>query len=197
MTIRLAFLALLSIWLALPVHADRTSDHYAKACGMTGTPSSVVVDVYNDASPGSILATIPNGQVSRFGTTDCYEVNLATTTAAIGYPDDDDPTAKHYTLRFRDDASNVVSLSETVHGLVGVDAYEMCARETPVYPTVSIPSRGITTQVIAQGKPSYFQIDVDCSGAFTSPPVTFYWIFHYDVAGRVSKRVPSSSPPSP
>lgn len=195
---RLLFLALLAVWMALPVVARaRTVDHYVKACGLDGTPSSVVADVYSDASPGSILATIPNGDVDRIGTTDCYQANLSTTGAAINYPDAGEATEAHYTVVFRDDASNVVELSESVFGLAGVESYEACAQETPVYPTLAIPLRGITAQVIAQGKPSYFKVDIDCTGAFTSPPVTFYWVFHYDIDGRVSKKVPSSTPPSP
>lgn len=189
-------LALLSIFMARPVGA-RTLDHFVKACGMAGTPSSVVVDVYSDLSPGSVLATIPNSEVTQIGTTSCFQANLATTAAAIGYPDASDPAEKHYTVVFRDDLLTEIYLTETVSGLAGSEAYQMCARETPIYPTAPVPSRGITIQTIAQGKPSYFKVEIDCSGSFAAPPVVFYWTFDYDVDGRVSKKTPSASPPSP
>lgn len=194
---RLLFvLALLAA--AATARAERVANHYVKACGLTGTPSSVVADVYVDSAPGSILATIPNGDVDRIGTTDCYQADLATTGAAIGYPNDGDPTEKSYTVRFRDDATNVVSLTEVVAGIVGPDAKSgRCERATPIYAASPIPERGITQQVIAQGKPSYMKIDVDCSGAFSAPPVTYYEVFRYDGSARVESRTPSATVPSP
>ena len=193
-------LALLSIWLAMPAHAERLESQYAKACGLTGTDSSVVVDVYDDTSattPTPILATIPNGSVKRMGATDCYRINLATV-GGISYPANGDPTEKHYTLVFRDDAANVVEVSENVGGTIGPHPPSfICARETPVYPTISIPSRGITSTVIANGNPNYVKVDVDCTRLFAGAEWTFYYVLSYDGSGRVSARTPSLTVPSP
>lgn len=178
--------------------AERGLSHISKACGLTGTDTSVVADVYADASPGLLLATIPNGDVTRIGTTDCYQVDLATTGAAISYPGPEDATEKGYTLIFRDDATNYVEATELVLGVAGADAKSgACEKVTPVYPTVSIPSRGITSQVIAQGKPNYMTVEVDCTLAFSAPPVTYYEVFAYDIQGRVEHRTPSATIPSP
>jgi hypothetical protein len=190
--------ALLLIALGSAASAERIGNYRAKACGLAGTPSSVVVDVYDDASPSSLLATIPNAQVTRIGTLSCYFVDLATTTATISYPAAADGLGKDYTLVFRDDASNVVEVHAPVRGVVGPNAKDLsCEKETPVYATVAIPERGLTAQVIEQGKPSYIKVEVDCTRAFTSPPVTYYKILQYNSFGRVESRTPSLTPPTP
>lgn len=200
MRIALISLALLSAWLALPAHAERLEAQYAKACSLTGTAGSVVVDVYDDTdatTPTPVLTTIPNGSVKRMGTTDCYRVNLAVA-SGIGYPAKGSPTEKHYTLVFRDDAANAIKVSESVGGIVGPHQTSfICARETPVYPTVTIPSRGITTAVMAAGNPNYVKVDVDCSLAFSGSEYTFYYVLSYDSSGRVAARTPSLTIPSP
>ncbi|OFX03780.1 MAG: hypothetical protein A3E78_01860 [Alphaproteobacteria bacterium RIFCSPHIGHO2_12_FULL_63_12] len=193
-------LALLSSWLAMPAYAERLEGQYAKACSLTGTAGSVVVDVYDDTSattPTPILATIPNGSVKRMGATDCYRINLATV-GGIGYPAKGDPTEKHYTLVFRDDAANEIKISESVGGTIGPHPPSfICARETPVYPTIAIPSRGITSTVIANGNPNYVKVDVDCTRLFAGAEWTFYYVLSYDGSGRVSARTPSLTVPSP
>lgn len=191
-------IVLLLVTAAAQSSAERIGNYRAKACGLTGTPSSVVVDVYHDAAPGSILATIPNAQVTRVGTLSCYFVDLATTTAAISYPTAVDGAGKDYTLVFRDDASNQVEVNAPVRGVVGPNAKDLsCERETPVYATVAIPERGITAQTIEQGKPSYIKVEVDCTRAFTSSPVTYYKVLKYNSLGRVESRTPSLTIPSP
>lgn len=195
-------LALLSAWLALPgaAQAERLEHQYAKACALTGTAGSVVVDVYDDLSattPTPILATVPNTSVKKMGTTDCYRIDLAAV-SGIGYPTKGDPTEKHYTLVFRDDAGNAVKTSESVGGTAGPHPISfICARETPVYPTVPVPSRGITSSVIAKGNPSHVKVDVDCTRLFAGAEYTFYYVLSYDLSGRVAARTPSLTPPSP
>src|SRR3990167_5495178 len=71
------------------------------------------------------------------------------------------------------------------------------ARETPVYPTIAIPSRGITSTVIANGNPNYVKVDVDCTRLFAGAEWTFYYVLSYDGSGRVSARTPSLTVPSP
>lgn len=192
-------LALLMVLVAGAASGERIGNYRAKACGITGTPSSVVVDVYHDAAPGSVLATIPNGQVTRIGTLNCYMVDLATTTATITYPTAADGAGKDYTLVFRSDAAGqVVEVSAPVRGVVGPNAKDLsCEKETPVYSTVPIPDRGLTAQTIEQGKPSYIKVEVDCTRAFTSSPVIYYKVLEYNSLGRVESRTPSLSVPSP
>jgi hypothetical protein len=193
-------LLLVLVLLAAPLGAagERIANYRAKACGLTGTPSSVVVDVYVDTAPGSILATIPNAQVTRIGTLSCYMVDLATTTAPISYPTSADGLGKDYTLVFRDDAAHVVEVHAPVRGLVGPNAKDLsCEKETPVYASVPIPVLGITAQTIEQGKPWYIRVEVDCTRAFTSPPVTYYKVLKYNSLGRVESRTPSLTPPTP
>lgn len=195
---RLVILLLALTLLAAPTRAERPASEVAKACGLTGTEASVVVDVYDDASPGALLDTIPNGDVSRVGSTDCYQTDLAATGAAIGFPDGGDPLVQGYTLVFRDDAGNSVELTTQVHGLVGADAKSgRCEKATPVYASTSVPERGITAQVIEQGKPSYLKIDVACDLDFDTPSATYYEVMRYDAEGRVESRTPSGSVPSP
>lgn len=173
--------------------AERPKQHFAEACGLTGTPTSVVVDVYDLAAPGSLLATILNAEVARVATTDCYGVDLATTTATISYPAPSLPTEKHYLLAFRDDAGNEAFAVEQVLGVV--DDFDACRRETAGYVTTPDLSRGITSQLIQQGVPSHWKIELDCTRQFTAPPVTYYWIFQYDPSGKVSLRDISPTPP--
>jgi len=182
----------------MPALAERPTAHFVQACGLAGAPASVVVDVYDAAAPGSILATIPNGEVTRIGTTTCYQVNLATTAAAISYPSSSSPVQKSYVLNFRDDASGSVWAAETVLGLPGGLAISgRCEKATPVYAASPIPTRGLTQAVINAGKPSYMRIDVSCALAFGSPDATYYEIYAYDASGRLLSRTPSATMPSP
>lgn len=192
---RWLILALLVV--ASAAYAERPLSHYVQGCGLAGTPGSVVVDVYNAASPGSVLATLPNAVVTRIGTSDCYQVNL-TGASGVGYPASGDPNEKHYVVNFRDDASTSVWVSETVMGLPGAQAIAgRCEKVTPVYASSPIPTRGITQAAINEGKPSYLRVDVACDLDFTTPDATYYETMIYDSSGRVSSRTPSPSPPAP
>lgn len=178
--------------------AERPTAHFVQACGLAGSPASVVVDVYDAAAPGSILATIPNGEVTRIGTTTCYQVNLATTAAAISYPASSSPVQKSYVLSFRDDAGGSVWTSETVLGLPGGLAISgRCEKATPVYAASPIPGRGMTQAVINAGKPSHMRIDVSCALNFGAPDATYYEVYSYDASGRLLARTPAASAPSP
>jgi hypothetical protein len=195
------FLLLLATILGGPldVHAQDVRDarHWVKACGLSGTANSVVVDVYNDddaTDPTPVLATIPNGDVVRMGTTDCYRVDLAATSTAISYPGAGDPTETHYTLVWRDDASNEVYTTETVHGTVSHSIDWRCARETVVNATATDSARGITSAMVARGTPSYMKIEIDCSLTFTAPTHTLYRVYSYGANGNVIA-TPSTAAP--
>jgi len=195
-------LPMLLILVATAARAEvpRAETHYVKACGLTGSPAAVVVDVYDDAAPGSILDTIMNADVDRIGTTDCYQVDLAATAAAIAYPAAGDSTPESYSLTFRDDSGNEVWLTEQVFGMVGALATDRsCERAIPVYPTATVPVRGITQQVIERGSPSYLSIEIDCSRQFTGGSITgtYYEVLRYDNQGRVESRTPGATAPSP
>ena len=200
--IRRRFAALLLVTLGVPLspaaRAERPLSHYVQACGLAGTPASVVVDVYDAASPGSLLATISNGEVVRIGTTTCYQTNLSTTSAAISFPSASSPVQKSYVLHFRDDASGSAWTAETVLGIPGGLAISgRCEKASPVYAGSPIPGRGLTQAVINAGKPSYMRIDVSCTLDFGAPDATYYEVYSYDASGRLLARTPSSSAPSP
>lgn len=185
-----------SLLAAAPVFG-RSPSHPAPVCGLVGTPASVVVDVY-DSVTGSLLDTIANGEVIRFGSSDCFTVNLATTVATIGYPAPGSTSEKHYFMQFRDDGAITREREESIFGPVGFGRVsDECVRETAVYPTVVIPSRGIGQREISRGRPNYFQFDVACDRDFDAPDYTYYWVFSYDASGRSSVRFSDTAPPSP
>jgi len=191
-------LLVLVVWMGClePAFARDPSD-IASVCGLNGTVGSVVVDVY-DATTGTLLDTIANGEVARMGSTDCFSVDLATTVAAIAYPAPSSTTEKHYLLQFRDDGSVTIEREETVFGTVGYDRVsDECVKQTAVYPTVPILGRGITAEAISQGKPNYIKFDISCQKAFGTPDYTYYWVFSYDANGRSTIRESSTAPPSP
>ena len=178
--------------------ADRPKQWFAKACGLSGTPTSVTVAVYADTAPGSLLATILNADVTRYGTTDCYTVDLAATVAAISFPAIGAAADKSYTLFWTDDAGGDTVSSETILGYPGASRMDgSCEHEEVVYPTAVIPSRGITARVINGGKPSYSIIEVSCVKDFVTPDFTYYEVFYYDSVGRTLRREPSATIPSP
>lgn len=197
---RAALLALLLAAAASPAGAaERFGSHFAKACGLTGTATSVVADVYDDTSavdPTPILATIANSDIIRMGSTDCYRVDLATTSAPISYPGPGDPTERHYTIVFRDDAANVIKTTESVAGLVGPKHLSLrCMRETPIYATVVDLTRGISSDLVAGGVVSHIRVEHDCSLVFSSPDFTFYYVLAYDAQKRLASRTPSTTEP--
>lgn len=180
-------------------HADRPAVWNAKACGLAGTPSSVTIDVYDDTAPGSVLATILNADVSQLGITDCFVADLTATVAAISFPSVSSVADRSYTLMWDDDVlTDPIVTSEVVIGLTGAARIDLsCVSETPIYATVLVPSRGIDASIIAKNRPSYTRLDYSCSKNFGAPDATFYNVYHYDGFGRVLKREPSDTVPSP
>jgi hypothetical protein len=198
MKVLLSIIILLLLASCEPAYADRPTDWYVKACSILGTPSSVTVDVYDDDAPGSVLATILNADVNRYGTTDCYQVNLRTTSAAISFPPVGSAADTSYTLMWKDDAFSDIVTNEVVVGYPGAHRMdESCEEEHAEYSAVAIPSRGLTASMIAAGRPSYFTVKISCSKNFAAPDFTYYKIMYYDGSGRVDYRTPSDTPPSP
>ncbi len=188
---------ILMVLLSAAASAERPPDHFVKACSLTGTPTSVVVDVYDDSNPGVLLATIPNGDVSAAGPAGCYVANLATTGAAINYPGAGSSAHISYTLVWRDDAANQTLASEDAFGLAAVSSVSgFCEEPEFHYAIAPDIARGITQQVINAGGVDYATIRVSCVRDFVTPEFTYYEIYSYDTTGRLSKRTPSTSPPS-
>lgn len=172
--------------------------HIVKAGGFTGTPSSVVIDVYDDEAPAVLLATIPNANITRVAATDVYVCNLKTITPNIGLPEDGSLTEKFYTLIWRDDTGVKIIGDYAARGFLWApDGSSREIRETPIYPSATVPSRGITQNVIDAGKPSYMKVELAPDLDFATPTLTYYLIFAYDSDGRVASRTPSLTPPSP
>jgi hypothetical protein len=174
--------------------------HIAIAGGLTTpNPTSVVVDVYSEL--GALLATIPNADVDRVGSTDVYlcDLRAASVAGSLALPADGKHEEKTYLLIWRDDQSNAISAVERVSGTAGRLAIDrMFRRETPVYPSTTVPSRGITAAVMAAGKPSYMKVELSPDiDDFSDPAFTYYEVFHYDDAARVEMREPSSTIPNP
>lgn len=172
--------------------------HIIKAQGLLGTPSSVVIDVYDDENPGVLLATIPNANIQRIGATATYVCNLKTITPNISLPEDGSTAEKFYTLIWKDSTGIEIVGDYAARGAFGAaDGSGKDVKETPIYPSTTVPSRGITQNVIDAGKPSYVKVEVAPDLDFATPASTYYRIFHYDAEGRVSSVIPSLSPPSP
>lgn len=197
MTRLLAFA--LALALASPALAERTVAQWLTACGLTGTPSSIVADVYNAAAAAALLATVPNGSFTRVsGTSDCYDFNLAAA-SGIAYPAASDATEKHYVVKFRDDQTNEVWSTATVAGVAGStgDVPDRCEKPTFIYANSPIGARGLTQSLINEGFPSYTRVDVACDGDFATPDTTYYLIRYYDSTGRDYYTLPSSTVPNP
>ena len=174
--------------------------HIAKAGGLTGTPTSVSIAVYDEDTPGSLLATIPNADIQRIGTEDVYQVDVraSSVAASLLLPKDGEHLVKVYTFVWTDDAANKTFTTERISGLDARTALDRRYRkETPVYPSTTDPSRGITSAVIAAGKPSYLKVEESPDpDDFSVPVATYYEIFAYDASGRVSSKTPSTTPPA-
>ena len=186
----LAILCLLLTWSASAFAGSpgRTLAHVATVCGLVGTAASVVADVYN-AETGALLGTIPNGEVTQYGSTDCFSVDLASTTAPIVYPALGDPSEKHYVLQFRDDGAATVERYEVAYGGVGAHRVsDECKKMRTVYAKTIDATRGITQAVINNNRPSHIAFDVSCSGNWASPDYTYYWVYFYDASGRILDR---------
>jgi hypothetical protein len=173
--------------------------HIAGASGLTGAANSVQVAVYGESSTSSPLATIPNGDISRIGTESAYQVDLyaCSVASSLGLPKDASPEEKHYTLVWTDGAPSKVVTRELVQGSRGrLELGAQVVRETVVYPSTTVPTRGITAQVISQEKPSHIRREYS-KDAFSTIAFTVYEIFFYDAQGRVERREPSATPPNP
>jgi len=182
--------------LAAGIAQARTFSEVVAACDLSGTPSSVVADVYDALNPTSLLATIPNGEVKRAASTTCYTVDLAATAQAISFPAASNPAEKIYLVIFRDDASNERRAVAAVVGYAGAQD-RSCERETPIYSSTPIPERGLTLALINAGHLSYMKIDVDCARAWSPPARTYYLIPTYNANGTVASWTPSLTIPSP
>lgn len=193
-------LVLAFLLVAAPAFADRTATVYAEACGLTGTSSSVVADVYDKAAPTVLLATVPNGSMARVASTsDCYRFAISAA-SGISFPATGDATEKHYYVRFRDDANAAgVFTSVTVAGVVGAigDVPESCKKPTKVYASSPIPARGLTSTLINEGMPSYIKVEVACDRDFTTPDSVYYLVRTYDSSGRDFTEYPSLTVPNP
>lgn len=77
----------------------------------------------------------------------------------------------------------------------GPDCWAFPDEPTVVYASSTVPSRGITAQVIAARSPSYIKHEVKLDGG--SVVFTWYQVFYYDSAGRVSRTPRTLTPPSP
>lgn len=171
--------------------------HVVHAGGLAGTPASVVCDVYDAESPGAVLATIPNSDIDQVGSSDIFACNLKLISVDIGLPEDGELVERLYILVFRDDVPIKVSQLYSATGLGTGEAGAAGTRETPIYPSTTVFSRGITQNVIDAGKPSYIKVEIAPDGNFAAPARTFYWVFAYDEQGRVASKTYSDIPPSP
>lgn len=175
--------------------------HVAFASGLTGTASSVTIDVYGEDDPTTKLATVPNGDIDQVGSESAYacDLRVSSVAASLGLPKDGEALLKRYLLVWKDDVVNTVFTRETVDGQDGKGAFgNLFVRRTVVFPSTSVPSRGITPEVIKKGKPSYIKFEVSPTiGDYTSPSQTFYEVFYYDSSARVEKTEISTTVPNP
>ena len=167
------------------------------AAGLFGTPASVQIEVYDEESPGALLATIPNVNIQQIAATDAYVCNLKTITPNIGLPEDGSATERRYMFVWKDNSLARIPSSYRASGLAADQDARRWRRETPIYPSTTVPSRGITQNVIDAGKPSYIKVETAPDLDFASAPDLWYEVFVYDVQGRVASRTPSLTPPSP
>lgn len=175
------------------------SQHIASA-SMTGTPASVTVDVYDASNPTAKLATIPNSDVKRVGTETTYTVDLRNNSvvSSLGLPADGSHEMKDFVLIWKDDVTSF-AVAERVLGTASRESLDRTYRkETPIYATAPVPTRGITQAVINDGKPSYIKVELSPNvDDFSSPAETYYEVFKYDSLGRVESKTPATAAPNP
>ncbi len=166
--------------------------------GLTGTATSVEVDVYDNDNPGVLLATIPNADVSEVGSgLGLFMVDLTNLSVSIGYPASTDPLEKSWTLVFKDDAANAIPTTASVSGLPGPkQSSRQVERRDPKYTTTPISARGISNSVINKGEPSYVHVRVSSSLNWTTPDYEYWEVLHYDANARVSSFIPQSTEPA-
>ncbi len=107
-----------------------------------------------------------------------------------------------YLVRFHPDSANCAVSGGTPSLCVdqvvtsgGLQCRDSHDEQTVVYPTVAIPSRGVTASVIIKGNPSYIKHEIKLDNAPVS--FTYYDVFYYDSSGRVERRLRLLTPPSP
>jgi hypothetical protein len=194
-----ALILALALFVAAPANADRTVAQPLTACGLSGTTTSIVADIYNALAAATLLATVPNGSFTRVsGAGDCYEFNLAAA-SGIAYPAAADAAEKHYVVKFRDNQANEVWATASVSGVAGSsgDVPDRCEKPTFIYANSPIGARGLTQSLINEGFPSYTRVEVACDGDFATPDATYYLIRYYDSTGRDYYTLPSSTVPNP
>lgn len=169
--------------------------HIVKAAGLAGNEASVIIEVYDDENPGSILATIPHADIERVGLSNTYVCDLKALSVDIDLPEDGSLAEKFYTLIWKDDTGVDVVGDYQARGYIWPIGDK--PREIPIYPSTTVFSRGITQNVIDAGKPSYIRREYAPDGDFDNPALVDYEIFEYDAQGRVSKKTPSATPPAP
>ena len=177
------------------------ASHFASA-QVNGDPESVFIDVYADSAPGTIVATIPNGDIQQVGSELLYLCDLyqSSVAGALELPSDASPVEKGYTLIWQSDVPGLkVARREFVSGIQGRLALDrMFRRERPVYPSAPIPERGLTQSVIDKGGASYMRVDFHpVLGTTSDPAFTYYEVLYYDSNGRVEEKRSSTVVPSP
>lgn len=125
----------------------------------------------------------------------CIDLNTVSSFAT-------DCSMSTYLVRFAPDAANCAQSGGTPSLCVdqsvtsgGLQCMSFGGEETVVYPTVAVPTRGITATVISRGNPSYIKHEVKLDNVTVA--FTYYDVFYYDAFGRVDRRLRSLTPPSP
>ena len=176
--------------------------HIVKAGGLTGTPGSVVIDVYGEDDPSTKLATVPNGDVQRVGTSNVYQCDLraSSVAAALLLPKDGEHLSQSYSLVWKSDAPGNEIFGSTVVGgtqdRLAID--RMFRQESLVYPSTPVPERGITLREVHGKRPSYVKVELFADPSdLSTPAATYFEVYHYNADGSVQKRAPSPTAPSP
>lgn len=165
----------------------------------SAVPASVTIDVYEE--DGNLLDTIPNGDIVQVGALDLFQCDVRGSSVAgsLGLPKDGEHLSKDYTFVWNSSTGSPVFTSFRISGVQDRVALDrMFRKETPVYPSTTVPARGITSAVIFAGKPSYIKVELSPDiDDFGTPIFTYFEIFYYNAQGLVETRLPSSTPPSP
>lgn len=195
------FVALLALSGGPPSFAEEPAfpekPFYACARFPTQNPTTVTADV--KLLGGAQLAnnaTVAHEQIDSVNSDYwCIDLNTVTNFSP-------DCSQQSYLVRFHPDGANCAVSGGTpslcIDQIVtsgGPQCWAFPPEATPVYPTVPVPSRGITATVISRGNPSYIKNEIKLDNLTIS--FTWYDVFYYDASGRVQKRLRALSPPSP
>jgi hypothetical protein len=92
---------------------EKSRSHIAKAARLTGSPTSVTIDVYRESEPSRKLVTVPGRDIARVGDTDVYQVDLLGCSVNAVFERAENARApRAYTLIWRDDAGNQIVTTE-------------------------------------------------------------------------------------